>query len=345
MVKRNSQPPQRLESLMEALGNALATEATSAQQNGDLEAQYKTWEKSRCRKLMENILEVLLQAEEKACNSRGLSECLEHALEIGVFDLIAGFGQMDRPAGVLASVLSFYSRILSGVKKELLIPNVAFHRSVKSLLLTIAENLKKGHVFYRVDEETLEFLYGICERVQRLPLLLEILLVKDTGMADEYLPITILLHYFKQSKYDSNPKMRELMHFCVQVDKREVMERLISHTDFSSALIFKLVFLFKQLPDNGKISGKTGFSEELTNFVRYCEFLDQLCQKCLWQDLLSSLGGIFHYHFCEKVVFPRLSTYPISTLQVTFHVVFRAFDSNCDVAYPVNSDNQLFSRE
>lgn len=332
MVKRQSQTPQRLESLFEALANALASESSSAQQSTDLAVQQRTWEKSKCRKLLDDLSDLLLQAEAQASDSRGLSQCLEHALEIGVFDIIAGFGQMDRPAGLLASVLSFYSRILAGINKELLIPNVAFHRSVKSLLLTISENLKKGHAFYRVEDETLDFLYRICERVHRLPLLLEILLVKDPCHPDEYLPIPILLYYFKQAKYDSEPKMRELMHLCVQVDKREVLERLICHTDFVSALVFKLVALFKQLPEGVKLRGKVAQGEVPESFLQYCEFLDQLCEKCLWQDLLSPLSHMFHFHFCEKVVFPRLSTQPATTLYVSPTIVPLTPRTDCQLA-------------
>jgi len=337
MVKRNKQTPQHMEDLFKALSSALALESSSVQQSADLAVQQRTWERSKCRKLMQDLLDLLLQAEAQASDCRGLSQCLEHALEIGVFDIIAGFGQMDRPAGLLASVLSFYSCILAGVSKELLIPNVAFHRSVKSLLLIISENLKKGHAFYRVEDEALDFLHRICERVHRLPLLLEILLVKDPCHADEYLPIPILLYYFKQAKYDTEPKMRELMHLCVQVDKREVLERLICHTDFASALVFKLVALFKQLPEGVKLRGREAVGGEPEVFLQYCEFLDQLCEKCLWQDLLSSLSLIFHFHFCEKVVFPRLSTQPATTLYVSPTLVPVTPRADCQLTRPPTS--------
>lgn len=316
MVKRTS-TPQRLESLFATLANSLATESSSAQSSKDCAAQQRAWDRSKCKKQLETFLDFLLQVEMQTRDSRGLSEGMEHALEIGAFDLIAGFGQMDRPAGMLASVLSFYSRLLAGVNKELLFPNVAFHRSIQSLLLTISDNLKKGHCFYQSDNEILTFLHSVCERVHRLPLLLEILLVKDQNFTDEYLPLSILLHYFKQEKYDSDPKVLELMHFCVQLDKREVLARLISHTDFASALISKLVVLFKQLPEGGKLRSREIRGEETAKFEKYCRFLDELCEKCQWQDLLSSLSGIFHHHFCEKVVFPRLSTSPVQTLYVS----------------------------
>lgn len=333
MVKRQLQAPERMESLFETLVAALTSESSSAQQGTDLVAQQRVWERSRCKRLLEDLLTMLLQAEAQARDSQGLSQCLEHALEIGVFDVIAGFGQMDRPAGLLASVLTFYSRILAEVNKELLIPNVAFHRSVKALLLTISENLKKGHVFYRVEDETLDFLYRICERVHRLPLLLEILLVKDPTHADEYLPIPILLYFFKQAKYDTEPRMRTLMHLCVQVDKREVLERLICHTDFASALVFKLVALFKQLPEGVKLRGREAQGGEPQLFIQYCEFLDQLCEKCLWQDLLTSFSLMLHYHFCEKAVFPRLSTQTPTTLYVMITLVSIPIRTNRQFSY------------
>lgn len=316
MVKRSSSTPQRLESLFSSLANSLATESSSVQASKDPASQHRSWERSKCKKQLETLLNFLLQAETLTSDSRGLSECMEHALEMGVFDLIAGFGQMDRPVGMLGSVLSFYSRLLEGVKKEVLIPNVAFHRSIQSLLLTISDNLKKGHTFCQSDSEILTFLHSVCERVHRLPLLIEILLVKDHYSTDEYLPLSILLHYFKQEKYLLDPKVMELMHFCVQVDKREVLERLVLHTDFVSVVVFKLVVLFKQLPEGGKLRNRAILTEETAKFEKYCRFLDELSGKCLWPDLLSSLSTTFHHHFCEKVVFPRLSTSPVATLYV-----------------------------
>lgn len=246
---------------------------------------------------------------------------MEHALEIGVFDMIAGFGQMDRPAGMLASVLDFYSRILAGVKKDILIPNVSFHRSIQSLLLTISDNLKRGHLFHQSDSEILTFLYNICERVHRFPLLLELLLAKDQYSTDEYLPISILVHYFKQEKCDLEPKVLELMLLCVQLDKREVLERLICHTDFSSALILKLIVLFKQLPEEVTVRNREKEAGEVGKLLKYCRFLDDFCEKCMWQDLLTPLSLMFHYHFCEKVVLPRLTTNPATTLYVSITAV------------------------
>ena len=345
MVKRNSRTPHQLQSLFATLANSLATESSSSPHNKDLAAQHRAWERSKCKKQLEKLLELLLQAEEQACGAVDLSQCMEHALDIGVFDLIAGFGQMDRPAGMLASVLDFYSRILAEVKKDILIPNVSFHRSIQSLLLTISDNLKKGHLFPLSDSAILTFLHNICERVHRLPLLLELLLSKDQYSTDEYLPISILMHYFKLEKCDLEPKVLELMLFCVQLDKREVMERLISHTDFASTLIFKLIVLFKQLPEEVTVRNRGKEAGEVGKLLKYCEFLDDLCEKCMWQDLLTPLSLMFHYHFCEKVVFPRLTTSPAPTLYVSTIAVSVYNGPFAQFAYIPSGNQQLHSRK
>jgi len=283
----------------------------------ELSGQTRLWEKSKCRKALEVLQRLLLEEEAVLPDTQQeLGICLEHAFQVGVFDTIASFGQLDRPAGLLSAVLRLYSALMAGIQRQALMPSMAFHRSVTSLLLTIAENLKKGVQFYEVDRDTLNFLHIICLRVHHNPLLLDILLVKDTYQAYEYLPIPILLYYFKQQKYEGDAKMREIMLLCVQIDNREVLQRLLGCTDFISSLVLKLESCFRMLPEKLTFKGLTPAKEpelSLAVFEEYCRFLNEICEKCLWQDLLTNLSVLLNYNFCDRVLSPRLAsslTYP-----------------------------------
>lgn len=310
----------RLEHFNKAYGRiaaGLPTLSESAQKL-ELSSQTKLWEKSKCRKALDVLQDLLLEEEAALPDTQqeDLGICLEHAFEVGVFDTIASFGQLDRPAGLLAAVLRLYTALMARIHRQALMPSMAFHRSVTSLLLTIAENLKKGVQFYEVDRDTLNFLHIICLRVHQNPLLLDILLVKDTYQAYEYLPIPILLYYFKQQKYEGDAKMREIMLLCVQIDNREVLQRLLGCTDFISSLVLKLESCFRLLPEKLTFAGLAPVKQPELNlavFEEYCRFLNEICEKCLWQDLLSSLSVLLNYNFCDRVLSPRLAsslTYP-----------------------------------
>ena len=306
MGKKQGQRLESLEKIYKRLTNDLPKLSESAFKL-DRPSQVKLWDKSKCKKALSKLQHLLLDDSDI---------CLERALDIGVFDTVTSYAQLDRPAGVLASVLHLYTQLIAGIQRVTLLTNMAFQRSVTSLLLDIAENLKKGVEFYEVDKETINFLYVICLNVQKTSSLLEILLVKDNYQAYEYLPIPILLYYFKQKKYEADQRLREVLLMTVQIENRDVLLRLLSCTDFTSSLISKLDWYFRALPDRLTFSGLTPVKcpdYHLSVFQTYCQFLNEVCEKCIWQDLLSPFGVLLNYNFFDRVVTPLLTnatTYP-----------------------------------
>lgn len=304
----------RLERFSRAFGRIAADLPTLSEsaQKSEQSHQAKRWEKSKCKKALEDLMQILLEEENTLPDAQqDLGSCLERAFSIGVFDTIASFGQLDRPAGLLGSVLRMYTALMAGIHHQALMPSMSFHRSVTSLLLTIAENLKKGVQFYEVDSDTLDFLRIICLRIHETPSLLDILLVKDSYQAYEYLPIPILLYYFKLQKYEGNEKMKEVMLLCVQIDNRDVLQRLLGCTDFMSSLVLKLESYFRVLPEKLMFKGLIPVKQpelHLEIFENYCRFLNEICEKCMWQDLLTNLTVLLNYNFCDRVLVPRLTS-------------------------------------
>ena len=327
MSKRDKKAIQKLERTFGELVPDLTMLSEHASKSSDSASLSRLWEKSKSRKLLDKLLSHILEEERAFNNSDDLSSCTKQTLDIQLFDVLSGFAIQNKPPGILPAVLSFYSSLIKGINKDCFMPSLGFHRSITCILMTISENLKKNVQYHHAEQEILDFVHTICVRVHRLPVLMEILLFKEGGKADEYLPIPILLHYFKQTKSEEKEMVCELMELCVQVDNREVLKRLILYTDFTPALIFKLAALFQTLDKSLDLRGAKPLlpaSDSLLSFLSYCTFLDRICEKCLWQDLLSSLAVQFGCYFLEKEIFPLISTPSYSTaIYVTYHAVPR----------------------
>lgn len=252
-------------------------------------------------------LKTLLFTEEQTSDGT-IGPCLEYCLESRFFAMLVSEAYVGRPKGLFEMVLGFLTDCALGIQRQFLIPHKAFHGPICDLLLYISEQMKKGNEF--VSSEVVELLHALAMVVQGNPSYAAFF-YRPAGDSLEYMPLPILLMYFREESQCEQPKLRESLLLCTQLEDKDVVAHILKDTDIIQVLILKLGSYFQTLPQVWR-AGEGESRQELEEMLRYVEFLNGLCEKCLWKELLSEVGAVFQSLFCEGILSPRLQHSEIS---------------------------------
>ena len=256
--------------------------------------------KSSLGNTLESLKTVLLNEEQTCDSAMGL--CLEHCLETRLFSTLVSEAYIDRPKGIFQMILRFLTDLTNGIQKQFLIPHKAFHGPVCDLLLYISEQMKKGREFQAL--EVINLLYSLAMVVQKNPSFAAFF-YRPTGDCLEYMPLPILLMYFREESHCEHPKLRSSLLLCTQLEDKDVVAHILKETDIIQVLILKLGSYFQSLPQIWEL-GDSRKEDGLKEMTTYVSFLNALCEKCLWKGLLSEVGAVFQSLFCEGILSPRL---------------------------------------
>lgn len=256
--------------------------------------------KSDLASTLESLKGILLAEEQNYAG--GIGPCLEYCLENKFFETLVSEAYLDRPKGVFQVVLRFLTGLVDGIRKQLLLPHRAFHGPVTDFLLYVSEHMKKGGEFD--SAEMVNLLHAVACAVHINPSYATFF-YRVCGARIEYMPLPILLTYFREESQCEQPKLRESLLLCTLLEDKEVVAHILRDTDIIQVLILKLGSYFQTLPqicNPGEPTDATGIEE----LRKYVTFLNSLCEQCLWKELLSEVGSVFQTIFCDGILSPRL---------------------------------------
>jgi len=285
------------------------------------EAERALVAKSNLSNTLEGLKTLLFSEEQTSEGTMG--PCLEYCLESRFFAMLVSEAYIDRPKGLFQMALGFLTDCSLCIQRQFLIPHKAFHGPICDLLLYISEQMKKGSEF--VSGEVVKLLYALAIVVQRHPSYAAFF-YRPAGDSLEYMPLPILLMYFREESQCEQPKLRESLLLCTQLEDKDVVSHILKDTDIIQVLILKLGSYFQTLPQVWRAEAGES-NAELEEMRKYVQFLNGLCEKCLWKELLSEVGAVFQSLFCEGILSPRLQHNELSIRTTTAWYLSLLLDS------------------
>lgn len=252
---------------------------------------------------LSQIIDILVEEDSLDTQIKTLRPCLESLITSRMFEILTAAAQIDMPNGLFLIVIKIFTKILKKIQNQDLVSQMSFHCSLNSifriLLSMISSSIGENNAICIADDiknAVIKLIKRLLERIKWSSGHLD-LFVSNYEKKSEFIPLSILMHFFNDSgfyRYDKSPFL-----LIGKIYDESVLRVVIRDHEFSIRLVMKLAFYFQ--------------TRELQAIKVYAEFLEQFYSNCISKTLKEEIVDSFYENFCAPVLTPRLQSTEYST--------------------------------